>query len=451
MKKSLAIVLSVAILMLSLCACGAQSEQSGSSKADNNDKSSQQIVTTEKVSTQPATEPNYENTNFIAQPPQGKPNYRINEIFSDTSSKVTRFDAYGNYIIITFDSSYDVIYDLDENMVVNFGEVAAERGNGDYGKISGIFGDYVVVELNQSKYFLYNLKTNEMRNIDFESAKLDNGVVIVCNDSKYGALDLDLNEIVPIKYEWLKIASPELFVAQKNQKYGLIDFNDNFVAEFKYKKILPFTGVNKFGINDPLNSLDFEKNINKYTVALTESDKYVLIDNKGKETSLGFEIAEYDSTDEVAFIDRGRIVSQYNGVTYIKSKDKDSNKELVTDLDSNLKANDIEEDGYINGYCICYDNSKKARCLIDCKGNTIYEQKVEGLFSTDEIYSVDQNGLFLVREHTDANQPKYKIMDLGLNEVCTFDEENCVVYPYGNGVFVKETKDNFSVYRVTAN
>lgn len=451
MKKLLAIALSLAMMTLSLCACGAQSEQSGISKAENNDNSPKQVVTTEEVTTQPATEPDYENTNFIAQPPQGKLNYRINEIFSDTSSKVTRFDAHGNYIIITFDSSYDVIYDLDGNMVVNFGEVATERGNDDYGKISGVFGDYVVVELNQSKYFLYNLKTNEMRNIDFESAKLDNGVVIVCNDSKYGALDFDLNEIIPIKYEWLKIASPELFVAQKNQKYGLIDFNDNIVAEFKYKKILPFTGVKKFGINDPHNSLDFKKNINKYTVALTESNKYVLIDNKGKEISLGFEIAEYDSTDEVAFIDRGRIVSQYNGVTYIKSKDKDSNKELVSDLDSNLIANDIEEDGYINGYCICYDNSKKARSLIDCKGNTIYEQKVEGLFSTDEIYSVDQNGLFLVREHTETNQPKYRIMDLGLNEVCTFEEESCEVYPYGNGVFVKETKDNFSVYRVTAN
>lgn len=449
MKKLLSLALSLAILSLSLCACGAQSEQSD--KTQNNDNLSQQAETTEVVTTQPATEPNYENTNFIAQPPQGKPNYTINEIFSDKSCKITRFDAYGNYIIITIDSLYDVIYDLDGNMVADFGGIAAERVNSDYGKISGIYGDYVVVELSQSKYFLYNLKTNEMRNIDFESAKLDSGFVIVCNDSKYGALDLNLNEIIPTKYELLKIASPELFVAQKNQKYGLIDFNDNIVAEFMYKKILPFTGVNKFGINDPHNSLDFEKNFNKYTVALTENDKYVLIDNKGKEISLVFEIAEYDSTDEVAFIDRGRIVSQYNGVTYIKSKDKDSNKELVLDLDSNLIANDIEEDGYINGYCICYDNSKKTRCLIDSKGNTIYEQKVEGLFSSEEIYSVDQNGLFLVREHTEKNQPKFKIIDLGLNEVYTFEEESCVVYPYGNGVFVKKNKDNFSVFRVTAN
>lgn len=451
MKKLLSLLLTLAFLILSLCACGAQNEQSGSSKAENNDNLSQQAATTEEVTTQPATEPDYENTNFIAQPPQDKPNYTINEIFSDTSSKITRFDAYGNYVIITFDSSYDVIYDLDGYMVVNFGEVAAERENSEYGKISGIYGDYVVVELKQSKYFLYNLKTNEMRNIDYDSVKLDNGVVIVCNDSKYGALDLDLNEILPIKYEWLKIASTELFVAQKNQKYGLIDFNDNIIAEFKYKKILPFTGVNKFGINDPHNLLDFEKNINKYTVALTESSKYVLVDNKGKETLLGFEIAEYDGMDEVAFIDRGRIVSQYNGVTYIKSKDKDSNVGLVSDLDFNIIANDIEEDGYINGYCICYDNSKKARCLIDSKGNTIYEQKVKSSFSTDEIYSVDQNGLFLVREHTETNQPKYIIMDLGLNVVYTIEEESCVVYPYGNGVFVKESKDNFSVYRVAAN
>lgn len=57
-----------------LCACNDGGNQSNASQSGNNADSSQQTVTTEVATTQPATEPNYEDTNYVAPiPPKIKP------------------------------------------------------------------------------------------------------------------------------------------------------------------------------------------------------------------------------------------------------------------------------------------------------------------------------------------------------------------------------------------
>lgn len=57
-----------------LCACNDGENQSNASQSGNNANSSQQTMTTEVATTQPATEPNYEDTNYVAQiPPKIKP------------------------------------------------------------------------------------------------------------------------------------------------------------------------------------------------------------------------------------------------------------------------------------------------------------------------------------------------------------------------------------------
>lgn len=57
-----------------LCACNDGGNQSNASQSGNNANSSQQTMTTEVATTQPATEPNYENTNYVAPiPPKIKP------------------------------------------------------------------------------------------------------------------------------------------------------------------------------------------------------------------------------------------------------------------------------------------------------------------------------------------------------------------------------------------
>lgn len=74
MKKIISGVLIAAMLTSVLCACNDGGNQSNSSQSGNNADSSQQTVTTEVATTQPATEPNYKDTNCVAQiPPKIKP------------------------------------------------------------------------------------------------------------------------------------------------------------------------------------------------------------------------------------------------------------------------------------------------------------------------------------------------------------------------------------------
>lgn len=70
MKKIISGVLSAVMLTSVLCACNDGGNQSNSSQSGNNADSSQQTVTTEVATTQPATEPNYKDTNYVAPIPQ---------------------------------------------------------------------------------------------------------------------------------------------------------------------------------------------------------------------------------------------------------------------------------------------------------------------------------------------------------------------------------------------
>ena len=73
MKKIISGVLSAVILTSVLCACNDGGNQSNSSQSGNNADSSQQTVTTEVATTQPATEPNYKETMLHRFHPKIKP------------------------------------------------------------------------------------------------------------------------------------------------------------------------------------------------------------------------------------------------------------------------------------------------------------------------------------------------------------------------------------------
>lgn len=289
MKKIISGVLSAVMLTSVLCACNDGGNQSNASQSENNADSSQQTVTTEAATTQPATEPNYKDTNYVAPIPPKNQTYKFEEIsldeaaipngFSIDDSKFQIYNAtvQGDYLVlkIKYNSSdsffYNVIYDFDGNMVANISNIAIEEGYKKSALICGLCGDYTMIEMETSDYqekaALYNLKTKEIKYIDsqYDTAWLDNGVIIVGKHGddeygyKYGALDLDFNDIIPIEYDGLSLISPELFMVKKekegedgshdeeNDRFGLIDFNNKVVADIKYKKILPFTGVEGSG------------------------------------------------------------------------------------------------------------------------------------------------------------------------------------------------------------
>ncbi|MGB4935125.1 MAG: hypothetical protein WBO64_07675, partial [Ruminococcus bromii] len=112
MKKIISGVLIAAMLTSVLCACNDGGNQSNSSQSGNNADSSQQTVTTEVATTQPATEPNYEDTNYVAQIPPKNQTYKFEEIslddaampsgFSMSDGKIEIYNAnvQGDYLVL---------------------------------------------------------------------------------------------------------------------------------------------------------------------------------------------------------------------------------------------------------------------------------------------------------------------------------------------------------------
>jgi len=463
MKKIISGVLGAVMLTSVLCACNDGGNQSNSSQSGDNANSSQQTVTTEVATTQPATEPNYKDTNYVAPIPPKNQTYKFEEIsldeaatssgysMSDSAFRINDADMYGEYLVVqvfysninsTDFCAYNVIFDLDGNMVANISNISIEEGYGKSGQIQGIYGDYTVLRLpihGEDKYALYNLKTKELKYIDSEygSPKMDNGVIVFGKEEetgyKYGALDLDLNEIVPAEYDELSLASPTLFRAKKDEKYGLIDFNNKVVVDFNYKDIVKFNGVE----DDSFSAfVDFDKNINKYTLALDENDKIVLIDRQGKISDSNFEILEHN-------LGAGRVVSQYDNKTYIK------NNKIVTDIDGNSITDNVFKGnlncGFVNGYCVTEDDDGVYN-LVDINGGTIYTKSSDE-YEIEHFSSVDQNGLFEV-VYSLGNSVKTEILDLSGNTVYSIQEKG--FYPIGNGLFEKYENKQYRVYRVIA-
>lgn len=164
MKKFISGILIAAMLTSVLCACNNGENQSDTSQSDNNANLSQQTVTTEAMATQPATEPNYENTNYVAPIPQKNQKYKFEEIsldeaatssgYSMSDSKFRITDAYvlGEYLVVSITYSninstvfcaYNVIFDLEGNMVANLSNISLNEG---YGKADK-YVEYTVIIL----------------------------------------------------------------------------------------------------------------------------------------------------------------------------------------------------------------------------------------------------------------------------------------------------------------
>ncbi len=463
MKKIISGALITVMLTSVLCACNDGGNQSNASYSENNADSSQQTVTTEVATTQLATEPNYEDTNYISPIPQKNQTYKFEEIsldeaatssgysMSDSAFGITDLIVYGEYLVVrvtysninsTAFCAYNVIFDLDGNMVANISNISIEEGYGNSGQIQGIYGDYTVLRLpirSEDKYALYNLKTKELKYIDSEyrSPQMDNGVIVFGKSEetgyKYGALDLDLNKIVPAEYDELSLASPTLFRAKKDEKYGLIDFNNKVVVDFNYKDIVKFNGVE----DDSFSAfVDFDKNINKYTLALDENDKIVLIDRQGKISDSNFKISE-------DYLGVGRVVSQYDNKIYIK------NNTIVKDIDGNSITDNVFKGnlncGFVNGYCVTEDDDRVYN-LVDSNGNVIYTKSSDE-YKIEHFSSVDQNGLFEV-VYSLGNSTKTEILDLSGNTVYTTQGKD--LYPIGKGLFKKYANKQYKFYKVTS-
>lgn len=94
-------------------------------------------------------------------------------------------------------------------------------------------------------------------NFDYDDIYYDdiNNCIIFTKDSKIGVADKLGNEIVPAIYESIEPWDKGIFKIQKDNRYGLIDLNNNIITDIKYNKIGKLeSGCAKVTITHPTQS-----------------------------------------------------------------------------------------------------------------------------------------------------------------------------------------------------
>lgn len=94
-------------------------------------------------------------------------------------------------------------------------------------------------------------------NFDYDDIYYDdiNNCIIFTKDNKIGVADKLGNEIVPAIYESIEPWDKGIFKIQKDNRYGLIDLNNNIITDIKYNKIGKLeSGCAKVTITHPTQS-----------------------------------------------------------------------------------------------------------------------------------------------------------------------------------------------------
>ena len=84
-------------------------------------------------------------------------------------------------------------------------------------------------------YTLCNL--TDIARYSFALCSFADGRSVFCESDIFGLKDKDNNIILRAKYDCLLNIGNGMYIAQKDKKYGIIDFNDKTIIDFKYEGI----------------------------------------------------------------------------------------------------------------------------------------------------------------------------------------------------------------------
>lgn len=294
-------------------------------------------------------------------------------------------ETYKNgYITINEDGKYGVISATKKQILENKYDEISQTYLGEY---------YLVKESGNQK--LIDSKGNIVieKGFDDVKSKTSNGIIFV-KDNLYGEMNSSGETTIEAKYQYLEEAKDGIYIAKKNDQYGIIDQEQNTKLEFNYigityneKAKIYFaedaeykTSLIDSNFNIKATGILSEINTEKLYIRMRINDEYKYYNLKGEEKS-NTEILE-DNTiflskkdGKYGYIDKkGNIIVDYiyddateqNEYGYVAVKKNglwgsiDKNGKTVIepkyDLESNLKIDFIGkwhlgEDLNMNYYC----------------------------------------------------------------------------------------------------
>lgn len=485
MKKYLTVLLASIVFVSALAACGnnqeAPNKNQVNSLSENEGASEPEASKDNTQSTVPVFLPPAEHSNFIAPKGHKGQNYNITKLDFINGKEVSAMDV--NH----FSLGREEVYDLNGNFLFNDQTI-----KNDYSKELSYVSIGEMVKSGEKNYVMVSLKefdSDNYKNVLYNYPEhsffdLDDDVAvneayedyIVLNNyqspiaSTYFESVIDWNKKTIISfdegYTRIRFLYNDRFIAQKGESNAyLLDASGNVICNMPadvnyttFKQIMKnqssLTG-NNYCFYDRNNLA------NDYFIGIKENysgDKWlsvsVYIYNRD-----GEEVLSYDAPDINYPI---RMVSQYNGKTYIseniddyynfeESGQKHQKVQLIDDHKNMIVAPCADLSGFFNGYCLFdevnVENATITSHLIDLENNEIdsVERPLYYDYTNPKTLNylsiVDEQGLYILEEYSN-NTSIYTIKDTAGNVVFTSDSEIKNIKMLGNGVFQINRESN---------
>ena len=232
-----------------------------------------------------------------------------------------------------------------------------------YDEVMKVAGDKCYIVKKENGWLIYNSEEGTETPFTYDEAvSIDNGKIIVKSGSVYGLINTSGEVVLAPKYDSMKYAFSNYYIAHYNGKYGLIDETENSKLLFKYDKLSYikeasiFIGdidtVNSEIINEnfetKLTGIVAETNIEKGYIKLRVGSEYKYY-NFRLEEKTNIEILTENSIflskkdDKYGFVNKDNVVV----VNYNYDDATEQNEKGYAGIKLNGKWGAVDKDGNI--------------------------------------------------------------------------------------------------------
>ena len=250
-----------------------------------------------------------------------------------------------------------------------------------YDSIEKVYGNDLYVVTVEGKQKLVNKENTDVLTNGFDSIKQiltnqENAVIFVRNN-KYGVMSLSGETLIEAQYDDLKETKTGTFIAKKDNKYGIIDIENQEKLAFEYASIVYNEKVDIYiteddNLNSNILNNNLETKLTGILIELNENKGYLKLRINDEYKYYNFKFEEKQEVD--IFPNRTLFLSKKDGkYGYI-----DRNGKVIVDY---IYDDAIEQNDY--GYCAVKKDGKWGS--INVKGDVVQEPT----YNLDEYLLID--------------------------------------------------------------
>lgn len=373
------------------------------------------------------------NNGVLNIPGKGQKYYKRVVYKGDENSSITA--KYQNNYLTVFDYIYDQSSSQSKNKSVLFDNKAKICFDGADDKLTNFYvnNDKIINSDYDSdndtvKYYIMDINGSNKKEFFSGYNPLDyrDGFWLVSNNNqKCGIINENGEEVIPCKYDSMSLFDKKgyaIIYDSKEEKYGMIDKENNVVIPINYIYLVPFNA----NVNGYYSHLYLPNDITyDYTLVQTSGDEVYTIDRQGNKI-FDVENSDYKSSSGTTTLTQNLLPVEKNSLYGFI--DMQGNEVIP------LKYNNIKWD-FVNGYaCVSIGGNYG---IINAKGEEILP------FEYSSIDPFDQNGLAVANREDSNNQ---LVIDLAGN--IAYETSNSIE-ALGGGYFKESSNSGTEIIQIT--